>query len=324
MKVFYNNQLNVNMKSIKTVFIFLVAAVLVTACNKVTYKKTAGGMPYKLFRGNGSVPVRAGYFLKINFTRKIKDSIWFSTEGGLPIYVRVTEKPLPYDLSEIWTSLRKGDSLVATQMIDTFLARNPSGTLPPMLHKGDKIEMYVKVLDVFANDSASNADETKEKEAFAKKESVVIEKYLADKNIKAQKTPSGAFVEVITPGEGVTVDAGKYVSVKYKGTSFSGKIFDTNMDNSFGHTDPYSFTIGASGPEGSIKGFDEGLRLLKKGGSGRIYVPSMLAYGPNPQSPDIKPFEHLIFDIQLVDVQDKKPEPPAQPQMPKLDPSQGN
>ncbi|HZH95412.1 MAG TPA: FKBP-type peptidyl-prolyl cis-trans isomerase, partial [Flavisolibacter sp.] len=83
------------------------------------------------------------------------------------------------------------------------------------------------------------------------------------------------------------------------------------------HTEPLSFQVGAGQ---MIRGLDEGIRLLKEGGRGRIYIPSTLAYGAQPPSPDIKPFENLIFDVQVVSVSDQAPPPPPMP--PGMDPSQ--
>ena len=95
----------------------------------------------------------------------------------------------------------------------------------------------------------------------------------------------------------------------YRGTSFSGKIFDTNMDSSFRHTEPLSYTIGTGG---NIKGFDEGILMLKKGAVAKIYIPSMIAFGPTPGSELIKPFENVVFDVTVTDVQDKAPQAPVQ------------
>ena len=66
-----------------------------------------------------------------------------------------------------------------------------------------------------------------------------------------------------------------------------------------------------------IKGFDEGLFFFKKGSVGRIFIPSMLGYGPSPSSPNIRPYEALIFDIEVLDVKDQAPAPPPPPPAPK-------
>jgi FKBP-type peptidyl-prolyl cis-trans isomerase FkpA len=302
------------MKSIRVFFILMSAALLVVACNKVTYRKTAGGMPYKLWRGNGANLIRTGSFVKVNLTQKIKDSVYFTTEGKLPLFLPVTEVANPYDISELWTKLHKGDSVIATQLMDTFIKRQP-GNVPPQFKNGDQIVTTIKVLDVYTNDSAAMKDEQAGKERWLQNEILFVEKYLNDKKVVTQRTPSGAFVEIINPGTGALVDSGQMVSVDYTGTSFSGKKFDSNTDTSFHHVQPLTFTVGK---QEMIKGFDEAMRFLRVGAVARVYLPSMLAYGARPMSPDIKPYEHLYFDIKVTGVKEAPPVPamPSLPGMP--------
>ena len=269
-------------------------------------------MPYKVFAGNDTQKVYAGSFIKLHLTQKIKDSVYFSSFGNLPVYIPVNANTQPYDLSEVWMNLKAGDSMEATQMMDTFIKRSPQN-IPPQFKKGDRIVTYVKILGVFATDSAAKADEEKGKKEWLVGEIKTVEKFLADKKITAQKTPSGAFVEIINPGEGNLVDTGNYISVNYTATSWSGKKIDSNTDTTFQHAGPYSFVAGTSQ---MIKGFDEAVMFLKKGGSAKVYVPSMLAYGGQPGNPLLKPYEGMIFDISIVDVKDKAPAQPNGPQQP--------
>ena len=299
------------MNTIKNLLLSLFAGILLVGCSKASYKKTKGGMPYQLFKGKDTQQIKAGDFVKIQFTQKIKDSVYFTTVGGLPQYQQITDQQSPYDISELWTSLRVGDSVVATQMIDTFMKRNPQG-IPPQFKKGDKIMTYIKVLAIFKSDSLARADYEKGNKEWLAGEIKTIEKYLSDKKITAQKTPSGALVEIINPGTGNLIDSGKYISVKYTGTSWSGKKFDSNLDSAFGHMELLSFVVGTQGPGGMMKGFDEGVRLMRLGTKGKVYIPSTLGYAGSPQTPLIKPYENLIFDIEVVDVKDKMP---VQPQM---------
>jgi FKBP-type peptidyl-prolyl cis-trans isomerase FkpA len=300
------------MNTVKNLVIMVFAAALLVSCGKTSYKKTAGGMPYKVFEGQDTQKVYTGSFVKLHFTQKIKDSTYFTSQGALPLYIPVTADIRPYDLSEVWTKLTVGDSLVATQMMDTFIKRSPQ-SIPPTFKNGDRIITYIKVLAVFASDSAAKADEEKGKNDWLAAEIKTVEKYLTDKKITAQKTPSGAFVEIINPGTGNLPDTGNYVTVNYTGTSWSGKRFDSNVDTAFHHAQPYSFEAGVGRMS---KGFDEAMLLLRKGAKGKIYVPSLLAYGGQPGTPLIKPYEHLIFDIEMLDIKDKAPAQPAGPQRP--------
>ena len=293
------------MKTIKNFISLLFAMAMLVSCNKVTYRKTAGGMPYQLYPGKGTQKIYAGNIVKYNVIYKVKDSVFFSSFGKLPAYMPVNQVAEPYDISEVWTKLKVGDSVVTTQMMDTFIKRSPQN-IPPRFKKGDRIITYLKVLDVFLSDSAMTVDEEKEKKKFLAGEIDFLEKYLANQNIKTEKTPSGAFVQIINPGAGNLIDSGKYVSVKYTGTSFSGKRFDSNTDSSFHHMEPLSFTVNGNQ---MMKGFDEAMMLLRPGSSAKVYIPSLLGYGPNPDPrTGIKPFEHLIFDIVVTDVKDKAPE----------------
>ena len=295
------------MKKIKNLFILMLAITVAVSCNQVTYKKTPGGMPFRIFPGTGNTPIKVGNFIKFNIMQKINDSVYFNSAEKMPIYTRVSERTRPYDLSELWTKLKLGDSVVATQMLDTFIKRSP-GMIPPQLKKGDRLMSYIKILNVFNNDSSYEADLEKEKDAKLKSEVAFMEKYIADKKIKAERTPSGAFVEIINPGEGPVIDSGKYVMVKYRGTTFSGKIFDSNMDSTYGKKDPLGFTVDGSP---MIKGFTECIKFLRKGAVAKFYIPSMLGYGEQA-SGGIQPFENLMFDIIITDVRDHAPAPPVQ------------
>ena len=104
----------------------LMTAIIVASCGKTSYKKTPGGMPYKLYASKDTQKVMAGNIIKLTVTQKLNDSVLFTTDNGLPVYLMVGQQaPQPYDISELWTSLKMGDSLVATQMVDTFLKRAP-------------------------------------------------------------------------------------------------------------------------------------------------------------------------------------------------------
>ena len=94
--------------------------------------------------------------------------------------------------------------------------------------------------------------------------------------------------------------------VNYTGKTFEGKVFDSNTDTTFKHVEPLRFSVGVGQ---MIKGFDEAMPYLRKGGKGKIYIPSLLGYGaaPPPGGP-IKPYDHLIFEVEITDVQAKAPE----------------
>jgi len=287
-----------------------VAFVLLASCTNLDFKRTKSGMLYKIVKhGNSKDSIAApGSTIKLHVTEKINDSVLQTTFGKLPFYVKVdTSAAVAYSPIEVLPLVRKGDSIVVVQLIDTLIKKGMQ--LPPFAKKGDRFVYNMKVVDVFRNDSLQRIDQSKEiaieqerqqKEmAGAKeKERQEIEGYLSTNKITAQKTPKGAYLQVITVGDGPQADSGKLVSLKYRGTTFAGKTFDTNMDSSFHHTELLQFVVGENR---MIQGLEDAVRYLKKGGKGKVFVPAVLAYGPNP-GPGGSTYENLIFDIEVVDV----------------------
>ncbi len=306
------------MQLVKNILLVAGFAVIAASCNQVDFKKTKGGMPYKLYPSKTGKKVEDGKWVKMHISQKIKDSVLFDSRKSLPVYFQINAASTqPYDPSEVFTLMKEGDSIYTVQMMDTFIKRSPQIVQQTKFKNGDKITSSFTVLKVFNTAEEYRADEEKEKAVIVANEEGAVKEFIAKKGVTAQRTGSGSYVEIINPGTGAQVDSGKFVSVMYKGQTFAGKVFDTNMDTSFKHTDPMDFQVGVGQ---MIRGFDEGVRLLKEGGKARIYIPSTLAYGGQPPSPDIKPYEHLIFDVEVLSVKDQAP---AQPAMPAgVDPSQ--
>ncbi len=297
----------------------------VSACNSVDFKKSKSGLPYKVFASEKGDSVKVGSIIKFSYQQLLNDSVIFPQKDQpvTPFYLQVEPQGQPYDISEVLPSLKEGDSVYAVQMVDTFMARaakNPQAQpLPPQFKKGDKIITTLKVLDVFTNAQEAQADEAKTRQAaFLNDQKIqqqlgnddkALKAYFAQNGINAQRVGLGTYVQVLQPGTGPKVENGKFVSLKYKGQTLAGKVFDTNMDNSFNHTEPLSFVVGGSP---MIKGFEEGILGLNKGAKARLFIPSPLAYGAQPPSPEIKPNENLIFDIEVLDVTNQPPAPSMQ------------
>ncbi|MBA4166698.1 MAG: FKBP-type peptidyl-prolyl cis-trans isomerase [Chitinophagaceae bacterium] len=306
------------MKKTATIILGLALVFAFGGCSNGGFKKTKSGILYKIISDGKAPLAKKGEFLKVDYTQRIKgagrDTILQTSVGSLPTYAPVDSLGPVYNPAEVFNKLRRGDSAIIVMLADSLIKK--SGQLPPFIHKKDKLELTLKVVDVFKNEEDLRKDQQALLDRKKQTEIKQIEQYLASKGIKAQKTEKGVFVEIEKKGDGPAVDSGKAAHVKYKGQTFAGKVFDSNMDSAFGHADPYVLTIGK---HGAIEGWDDGLRLFNKGGKGRLYIPSMMAYGPNPpQGAPFKPFENLMFDIEVIDVTDAKdlPAPVMPSQMP--------
>jgi len=112
--------------------------------------------------------------------------------------------------------------------------------------------------------------------------------------------PSGLQYKILTEGTGPKPAATDTVSCNYKGTLVDGTEFDSSYKR--GH--PESFPV-----NGVIKGWTEALQLMPVGSKWQLFVPSDLAYGDPGRGPQIGPGATLIFEVELLSIQDKaKPE----------------
>ncbi|MFD3001109.1 FKBP-type peptidyl-prolyl cis-trans isomerase [Pontibacter toksunensis] len=136
-------------------------------------------------------------------------------------------------------------------------------------------------------------DPVAQREADDKK----IQEYLKANNVDMSAvtvTNSGLYYQTVEPGTGPKVESGDNVEVHYTGTLLNGTKFDSSVDRG----DTFEFMVGAGRV---IKGWDEGLKLMKVGEKARLYIPSHLGYGRYPQG-NIPPNSVLIFDIEVIGV----------------------
>lgn len=111
------------------------------------------------------------------------------------------------------------------------------------------------------------------------------------KDAKVKVTESGLQYIVLSEGNGQKPALTSKVTVKYKGTLINGKEFDKNEKG-------ITFAL-----NGVIKGWTEGLQLMKEGAKYKFFIPSDLAYGSRNAGPVIKPFSTLIFEVELVKIE---------------------
>jgi len=297
-----------------TLLLSMLAILALNACKNMGFEKTKSGLEYKIIKGKGDgAKLEHGDIVKFQYTITYKDSLIVKSYNFLPGYDQVDSVGRYHDFSEFLTKMKVGDSAVSFQLYDTLQKNAPYG-VPPYMKKGDKQQMTFRILAVFKNEGAKTSrdlaieDYQQEMETYKGKEIAIIEKYLAQKNIKAEKVGSGVFVEMQQEGTGLQADSGKTVGIKYSGSNFEGKFFDSNVDSSkqFQQHGLETFYFVAK-QQGAIQGMLEGITAFKQGGKGKLYIPSILAYGPQGSPPAIQPNENLIFDIEVVEVKDTPP-----------------
>ena len=126
-------------------------------------------------------------------------------------------------------------------------------------------------------------------------EKAAIEAELESLGAGFEKTSSGLRYQILQKGDDQKAQKNKTVSVHYKGQLSDGTIFDS----SYKRNQPIEFSLGMGQV---IRGWDEGVALLKVGDKARFVIPSNLAYGSRGAGGVIPPNANLIFDVELMSV----------------------
>jgi FKBP-type peptidyl-prolyl cis-trans isomerase len=108
--------------------------------------------------------------------------------------------------------------------------------------------------------------------------------------------PSGLQYKVVTEGTGPKPAATDSVVCNYRGTLLNG----TEFDSSYKRGQPATFPV-----NGVIKGWTEALQLMPVGSKWQLFVPPDLAYGSRGVGSDIGPEATLVFEVELISIQDK-------------------
>lgn len=114
--------------------------------------------------------------------------------------------------------------------------------------------------------------------------------------------PSGLQYKVLASGNGKTPTTNDTVRAHYKGTLIDGTEFDSSYTRGTPFVTPVTRVI---------KGWTEALTTMKVGDKWQLFVPSELAYGERGSPPKIGPNAVLIFEMELLGIDEQKPVAPA-------------
>ena len=108
--------------------------------------------------------------------------------------------------------------------------------------------------------------------------------------------PDGLQYKILTAGTGPKPAASDSVVCNYRGTLING----TEFDSSYKRGQPATFGVGQV-----IKGWTEALQLMPVGSKWQLVIPGSLAYGERGAGADIGPNATLIFEVELLSIQEK-------------------
>jgi FKBP-type peptidyl-prolyl cis-trans isomerase FklB len=139
------------------------------------------------------------------------------------------------------------------------------------------------------------------RKTLGEKNKIEGEKFLAENKSKEgiQTLPDGLQYKVTTPGKGKKPQLTDTVIAHYRGTLIDG----TEFDSSYRRGQPASFPV-----NGVIRGWTEALQLMEEGAKWQLFIPPNLAYGDRGAGQAVGPNAVLIFDVELLSIQEKKEE----------------
>ena len=297
------------------------AAVSLTSC-KEGFKKTEDGLEYMIVKDSAGPNVEEGGAAVINLKYKNeRDSL--NTYKASPISIMV-HKTFKGSLEDGLKLLSAGDSAIFKVSNDSIYTKLFADSLPKEIKPGTFTTFYVKVVKTYSKEEVKKEQEkymeqqrtmmkqqidyvsqyvkgmVDTSQAQMKVDEGILNNYIKEHNLKAEKTGYGVYYIITEKGAGEPAVPGDTVSVHYVGKLLDGSVFDSSRVGK-----PLHFILGTGRV---IPGWEDALTKLGKGDKATILVPSSLAYrkegikNPGDNKVVIPPDAPLLFDVQVVEV----------------------
>lgn len=289
----------------KNVFWVLLIASTVFSFGQVQYRMSGSGL--KFFFANDQKGNTAELGQLVSLHMMINDAsgqeIKNSYATGKPIMFPVKLSVFEGDIYEAVSMMSEGDSALFQIKADSMYAQVFRTDVPAHVTPESFLDVNIRVFKIWnQKDRIAELRENKTSEFTLeevkriKEEKEMLEQYIAQEDIIAQKTPLGVYYLYYKKGKGkVKAQNGKTMLVNYTGKLLDGRVFETNVQED-GLQRPISFEVGQGQV---IPAWDDIAPLLKEGDSVMMIVPSHLAFGALSKGDLIQPNTPLIFELDV-------------------------
>jgi FKBP-type peptidyl-prolyl cis-trans isomerase FklB len=240
------------------------------------------------------------YFMKTSFLIIAASVALASLAPAAETELKNQKDKVSYSIGiDIGNTLKRQLIDVNAELLDRGIRDGISGAKPLLTDQQVKETMATFQKDMMAKQAVV-------KKAAGEKNAAEAAKFLAENKTKegVKTTASGLQYKVLKEGTGPTPKATDTVKVNYRGTTIDG----TEFDSSFKRGQPASFPVNRV-----IKGWTEGLQLMKVGSKYQLFVPANLAYGERGAGSDIGPNATLIFEVELLGITPEGTTPAPKP-----------
>lgn len=291
-------------KEMRNLFVMAIMAFSLsyTACQNGGEFKTANGNTVINHTKITGPKITYGQTVLINVNTWLNDSLVQSTvrdNGGPREFTMPDSSMMKNRVPAVFDALlylANGDSATVLQPVDSIMARSIKNDFGDVKN----VRFEVKVVDVLtAEKIAARQAEQQQKIEAQKAKGVevaeLVKTTLADYKskklgAKLEKTASGLEYVIIEKGAGAPIKDGDKVPTHYYGVlKTTGDMFDNSYDR--GNAIP--FTVGSL-----VEGFNEGMKLLNRGGKAVLFIPYQLGYGEQGAGP-IPAKTDLVFYLSM-------------------------
>jgi FKBP-type peptidyl-prolyl cis-trans isomerase FkpA len=283
--------------------VLMALSLLAMAVSCGPYKTTPNGLKYEMIADSAGKTAELGGFVAFDMIMKTsKDSVLQNSfEGGQPMWVEVFKPTYNGCFYEGLQLLSEGDSVRFVVQADSFFLKTLGDTIvPEKINPKEELTLLLKVRKVYDKNFVEMERKKMEEQGQLRLEqmtkqvaldSALISDHLKAKNIKAQRTSQGVYIQYTKNIKtGVNLMKGDSVSVFYVGRLLDGTEFDRSRN------EPLPLTLGT---RQVIPGWEDALLHMKKGEKATIYIPSAMAYGDRDMQ-TIPANSVLVFDIEIV------------------------
>lgn len=296
----------------RNLLLFLFSASLLFSCGGSNGNKTANGYTFTKHNASNGEKPKPGDLAFAHAYAYVDGELLSSTRQSnrmmnVPIYnneelIKMAEGKDANPIYEALGVMNIGDSVsVEVPIKDEMRAQSPQlANAKSMVY--DIVLVETKTKEAFdaetAAEKARMAAEARVNQA-REPEIAALMTEMASKYTKGQlddqitTTASGLKYMKLKEGEGQATQPGREVKVQYYGTLTDGSMFD----NSFKRGQPFTFPLGKGRV---IKGWDEGVALLKGGDQAILFIPSELGYGKGGSGAKIPGDSELMFYIEVL------------------------
>lgn len=272
------------------------------ACQKGKQVTTPGGNIFTNHTNLEGTKATYGSTVLISVNTWVNDSLVQSTsrDAGGPREVVLPDSSMMKGkvpaVFEALMMMAKGDSATVVQPLDSIMKKG----IPKSFGEVKEIRYEVKLEEILTPEIIQKRQaEEMQKAEGAKAQGMIIAEtvktmladYKSKKLAGLKKSDSGLEYVIIDQGTGAPIKDGDSVPTNYYGARKTDGVM---FDNSYDRGGPAPFNVGAL-----IPGFNEGMKLLNRGGKALLFIPSKLGYGEQGAGGDIPPNADLVFYIEM-------------------------